>query len=144
MRTCIHAYTENLQPPGILVGYLSLNTDGEGHYFMTVRSRGDGTQQATIEMSTEQLERLATDILDGIYSPSVLSAIVNGVPTEISDIAATTISYDQLCKMVNKPSDPGISITYSLPDGRCGIINYRGDGPLAQGAVYNVMACGNA
>lgn len=45
--------------------------------------------------------------------------------------------------MVNKPVEPGVSITYSLPDGRCGIINYRGDGPIAQGAVYNVMVCGN-
>lgn len=147
MRTCLHAYTENLQPPGVLVGYLSLNTDGEGRYFLTVRGRGDGTQQATIEMSPEQLEHLAIDIIAGINEnpkiPSMLSVIVNGVTTEISDIDALTISYEQLCKMVNKLVEPGVSITYSLPDGRSGMINYRGDGPIAQGAVYNVMVCGN-
>ena len=148
MRSCIHAYTENLQPTGVLVGYLSLNTDGEGRYFLTVRGRGDGTQQATIEMSPEQLEHLAADIYAGINDipkkPSVLSVIVNGVTTEISDINAPAISYEQLCKMVNKSVEPGVSITYSLPDGRSGMINYRGDGPLTHGAVYNVMVCGNA
>lgn len=146
--TCIHAYTENLQAAGVLVGYLSLNTDGEGRYFLTVRARGDGTQQATLEMSPEQLEHLATDILAGINEnpkkPSVLSVIVNGITTEISDIDAPTISYEQLCKMVNKPVQSGISITYLLPDGRSGMINFRGDGPLAHGAIYNVMVCGNA
>lgn len=146
--TCIYAYTENLQPAGILVGYMSLNTDGDGRYFLTVRGRGDGTKQATIEMSPEQLERLATDILSGINEnqkkPSVLSVIVNGAATEILDIDAPTISYEQLCKIVKLPSESGASVTYSLPDGRCGIINFRGDGPLAHGAVYNVMVCGNA
>lgn len=61
MQHNIYAYTEqsNEYP-----AYISINRDESGRHTVTVRSRGNGGRDtATIEMSPQQLESLATELL---------------------------------------------------------------------------------
>lgn len=57
----LHAYTE---PGHEYPAYISVNDDEHGGYHITVRARGQmGFQIGAIEMSAENLRRLAEDLL---------------------------------------------------------------------------------
>lgn len=61
MQHNIHAYTEQSND---YPAYISINRDETGRHTVTVRSRGDGGRNvATIELTPEQLEALATDVV---------------------------------------------------------------------------------
>lgn len=61
MQHNIHAFTEAHHD---YPAYISINRDEAGKYSITVRSRGnDGRDMAKIELSPEQLESLAADVL---------------------------------------------------------------------------------
>ncbi len=59
----IHAYTE---PGSDYPAYVSINRDKQGKHTITVRRRG-GFAIGDIELTPEQLEALATDVLDYLY-----------------------------------------------------------------------------
>ena len=60
----IHAYTEQSND---YPAYISINRDETGKHTVTVRSRGDGGRNVvTIELTPEQLEALATDVITDV------------------------------------------------------------------------------
>ena len=63
----IFAYTEPT-PDGGYPGFLSINRDQNGVHSVTVRARGDGGRQAaTIELTPQMLEAMATDLYADLY-----------------------------------------------------------------------------
>lgn len=63
-RKNIHAYTA---PGHDFPAVLSVNIEGPGRISIMVRSQGNGGRNiATIEISPEQAEALACDLMDGI------------------------------------------------------------------------------
>ena len=61
MQHNIHAFTEQSND---YPAYISINRDETGKHTVTVRSRGDGGRNvATIELTPQQLEALATDVV---------------------------------------------------------------------------------
>lgn len=65
MRHNIHAYTE---PTPEYPGYVSINRDERGVHTITVRSPGNGGRDcATLELTTEQLEAMSTDVLADLH-----------------------------------------------------------------------------
>lgn len=68
MQHNIHAYTEQSND---YPAYISINRDEKGTHTVTVRSRGDGGRNvATIELTPQQLEALATDVIADVCRES--------------------------------------------------------------------------
>ena len=64
----LHAYTESGHD---YPAYISINCDDASKHTITVRSRGDaGRNVGVIEVSPEQLETLACDLLDALNKPA--------------------------------------------------------------------------
>ena len=61
----LHAYTE---PGADYPAYISINRHADGRLTVTVRSRGNSGQDVgVIELTPEQLEQAATDVLGSLY-----------------------------------------------------------------------------
>lgn len=68
MQHNIHAYTEQSND---YPAYISINRDETGKHTITVRSRGNGGRDvATIELTPQQLEALATDVIADVCRES--------------------------------------------------------------------------
>jgi hypothetical protein len=59
-------------------------------------------------------------------------------------ILMPTVSYEQLCATVGRPTDGCMTVTYSMPDGSCGTVLPKQFAPLGEGAVYNICNTNNA
>ena len=61
----LHAFTETSPSNGEVPAYLSLNKHDDGTLWLSVRARGANTQSC-IQLSPEQLEQFATDVVEAI------------------------------------------------------------------------------